>query len=183
MWWGLTLALLAVVAGAALWNNLLHDGGAYLLRGAGPYTATELNAQSFTMAPELLDGVYRAFSATSEDAIYDALAEVAAGGALSALYLERRGAMAENGLDQATQQIHSMEILQLLPRRDGSTLLWDTKWRVVGTVGDATHIHARGNTYSANLTIQPSNGHWKVTGFVLKDVDRSDAGTIVAAPQ
>lgn len=150
----------------------------------GTFTADEASDQSFRIAPEMLAVVYRAFGETDEAAIYDSLAEVAAGDALDALYLERLGAMVGGGLDQSAQsdqQIHSMELIRLNGLRTGTTLQWDARWRVVGTVGHATHLHVRGNTYAATLTVEPVDGSWRMTAFDLTDVDRSEAGTMVAA--
>ena len=138
--------------------------------------------QFYLVAPEMLTQVYLAFNETDEAAIYDSLAEVAAGEALEALYLERVGAMAENGLDpsqEADQQIHTMEMLNIRTWRDDQDFTWDARWRVVGTVGHATHMHVRGNIYAAVLNVGPVDGAWRITEFELTDVDRSDAGQIV----
>ena len=129
----------------------------------------------------MLDTVYRAFGETDEAAIYDGLAEVAAGDALEALYLERLGAMVGGGLEPSDQQIHSMELVRLSHGRSGTTFTVDATWRVVGTVGHATHLHVRGNTYTAALTLEPVAGAWRITAFELTDIDRSDAGSLAAA--
>ena len=42
-------------------------------------------------------------------------------------------------------------------------------------------MHVRGNTYAANLQLEPVNEHWRMTAFDLTDVDRTDAGILVAA--
>lgn len=52
---------------------------------------------------------------------------------------------------------------------------------MLGTVGYSEHLHVRGNAYSAELTIEPVDGAWRITAFELTDVDRTDAGTTVAA--
>ena len=119
----------------------------------GEMTALELGGQGYRITPAMLSVVYKAFGETEEARIYDGLAEVAAGGALEQLYLERLGARAED---------------------DVVTI--DAKWRVLGTVGHAEHMHVRGNAYSASLTLEPVEGEWRLTGFELKDVDRTDAG-------
>lgn len=118
-------------------------------------TADKLSKEAYRVAPVMLETVYRAFGETDETAIYDSLAEVAAGDALEALYLERVGAMVGGGLDQSDQQLHEMELIKLSSRGTGTTIRWDAKWRVVGTVGHATHLHVRGNTYAASLTLAP----------------------------
>ena len=74
-----------------------------------------------------------------------------------------------------------MEMLRIDVARDGATFTWDARWRVVGTVGHATHLHVRGNIYAAELTVAPIDGAWRIEGFTLTDVDRSEAGQMVAA--
>lgn len=158
----------------------------YALPGYEPVTADDLSDIYFLVAPEMLTDVYRAFNETEETAIYDSLAQVAAGDALEALYLERVGSMAGGGLDsseEADQQIHTMEMLRIDARREDETFTWDARWRVVGTVGHATHLHVRGNIYAALLTVAPVDGAWRITGFELTDVDRSEAGQMVAAEE
>ncbi|KIN75002.1 hypothetical protein Z945_2900 [Sulfitobacter noctilucae] len=144
-------------------------------------TAHELSSKSYQVVPEMLSVVYLAFGETNEVVIYDKLAEVSAEDALETLYLERVGAMVGGGLDEADQTLHAMELTSLSSWQSGNTVTMDVKWHVVGTVGHATHLHVRGNTYSANLTVEPVGGAWRMTAFVLTDVDRSDAGTMVAA--
>ena len=147
----------------------------------GDINAEQLSAEPHRVVPEMLSTVYLAFGETDEATIYDKLAEVSAHDALETLYLERLGAMVGGGLDKADQTLHEMELKGLTSKRAGTTFTMNVKWRVVGTVGHATHLHVRGNTYSANLTIEPVNDAWRMTAFDLTDVDRTDAGTRVAA--
>lgn len=184
--WIAVSAVVLVCLVGALAVTVLRPGALHSFSAAdlGTFTADEVSRQSYRIAPEMLAVVYRAFAETEESAIYDSLAEVAAGDALESLYLERLGAMVGGGLDQSSQseqKIHSMELIRLSSLRDGTTLQWDAKWRVVGTVGHATHLHVRGNTYAATLTIEPVDDAWRMTAFDLTDVDRSEAGTMVAA--
>jgi len=173
-------AVLAIAAGAAVFSR----GGAdekFATAGAGALSAEEFSNESYTIIPEMLAVIYRAFAETEERQIYDSLAEVSANEALETLYLERVGAMAGGGLDEADQQLHAMELVGLSSRRAGDTLEMNVSWRVVGTVGHATHMHVRGNTYAADLRIEPVEGAWRISDFKLKDVDRSDAGVMVAS--
>lgn len=147
----------------------------------GEVTAAQFRDSSFQIVPEMLAVIYRAFAETDEGQIYDSLAEVSAGDALETLYLERVGAMVGGGLDEADQELHAMELAGLTSRLDGTTFNMTVTWRVVGTVGHATHLHVRGNTYSADLVVEPVDGAWRMTGFDLTDVDRTDAGEMVAA--
>lgn len=154
----------------------------YFIAGFAPMSADELSQQFFEVVPEVLTAVYHAFNQTEEQAIYDSLAMVSAGDALEALYLERVGAMVGGGLEgteAADQEIHNMQMIRIDATRDGQAMVWDAQWRVVGTVGHATHMHVRGNVYSAVLTVTPVRGAWRITDFELLDVDRSEAGQVV----
>lgn len=181
---GLGLAGLACVGGLLAFLLLPsepQETGPYTIVGFDPMTADDVSAQFFAVAPEMLTAVYLAFNETEETAIYDSLATVAAGDALESLYLERVGAMVGGGLEgtEADQQIHSMQMIRIDSDRSGQAFTWDARWRVVGTVGHATHMHVRGNIYSAVLQIAPVDGVWRITDFDLTDVDRSEAGMVV----
>ena len=173
------LGLGAVAAiGLTIGSTLLMSGSGPTSANAmtfGELTATEVGGQGYRIAPAMLSVVYQAFGETEEERIYDALAEVAAGAALEQLYLERLGAMASGGLEP-DQTIHEMELLGLSAKSKDDVVTIDAKWRVLGTVGHAEHMHVRGNAYSAALTLEPVGGEWRLTGFALKDVDRTDTG-------
>lgn len=151
--------------------------GAYSVPGQVAMTPEAALTEGDTLAPALLLAIYDAFSRTDEGEIYDTLAEVSAGDALEALYLERLGAMAGGGLTKADQTIHEMQMLGLSAERSGETLRMDAQWRVIGTVGHNDHQHVRGNAYSADLVLEPVEGAWRIVGFTLRDVDRALAGT------
>lgn len=167
----------AIIALVVLTTFILPKGGPISAQAMsfGEMTAAEVGNEGYRVAPALLSVVYKAFGETEEAKIYDGLAEVAAGPALEQLYLERLGAMSGGGLEP-DQTIHEMELLGLSARSQDNVVTIDAKWRVLGTVGHAKHMHVRGNAYSAALTLEPVNGAWRVTGFELKDVDRTDAG-------
>ncbi len=137
----------------------------------------------YELTPALLLVVYDAFGETEEDAIYDTLASVTHGEALEYLYLERVGAMAGGGLEEADQTIHEIKLLNTKVERDGATLAIDASWQVIGTVGHAEHMHVRGNTYSADLSVSPVDGAWRITDFELLDVNRDTAGEMFPAPE
>lgn len=140
-------------------------------------TAREFSQESPVVLPGILAKVYEAFGETEEAAIYDRLAEVADGSALEQLYLERVGAMAGGGLNP-DQEIHEVSLLGMSARPQGDIVNISAKWRVLGVVGHSEHMHMRGNAYAADLVMAPDAGVWKITGFTLTDVDRTDAGTL-----
>lgn len=156
---------------------------AYSVPGMPGMTVPIAHELADELTPALLLVVYDAFGQTQEDAIYDTLAEVTHGDALEYLYLERVGAMAGGGLDEADQTIHEINLLDSQVARDEATLTIDATWQVIGTVGHAEHLHVRGNTYKANLSISPVEGAWRITDFDLRDVNRDAAGETYLAPE
>ena len=155
------------------------NSGIYTAPGLEPLGPEAVREDLFTLLPALLLVVYDAFGRTGEGEIYDTLAVVAAGAALETLYLERAGAMVAGGLTESDQTIHEMSLTKASSRQSGETFRLDAQWEVIGTVGHSEHLHVRGNTYSANLTIAPVEGAWKITEFELTDVDRQTAGELI----
>ncbi|WP_170422315.1 hypothetical protein [Ruegeria arenilitoris] len=149
---------------------------AYSVPGKPGMTIPVAEQLSGELTPALLLVVYDAFGKTQEDEIYDTLAGVTHGDALEYLYLERVGAMAGGGLDEADQTIHEINLLDSTVSRHGAELVIDATWQVIGTVGHAEHLHVRGNTYSADLSVSPVEGAWRITDFTLRDVNRDTAG-------
>ena len=184
------MAIIASVAAIAAVIGLLvmRDNGqdrnqAFTAPGLDPMTFDQAQDQFYRLAPALLLVVYDAFGRTGEDEIYDTLASVAGETALEELYLERVGAMAGGGLEEADQTIHEIKLLTSKVSAGDGDLVIDASWQVIGTVGHAEHLHVRGNTYSADLTISPVDASWKITGFALRDVNRDTAGETFLAPQ
>lgn len=185
------LSLAAAAAGSALLVALSIPGRDGEAPGSTAFTAPGLEAmspdtairESYRLAPALLLVVYDAFGRAGETEIYDTLSAVAHGDALEELYLERVGAMARGGLEQIDQTIHEIRLEDFTARRSGDALVIGAVWQVIGTVGHAEHLHVRGNTYSADLTVAPVGDAWKITAFELLDVNRDAAGEMFLAPQ
>jgi hypothetical protein len=155
--------------------------GAYTAPGLEPMGPEAARDELFALLPALLLVVYDAFGRTDEAEIYDTLEVAAAGDALENLYLERAGAMVGGGLTESDQTIHEMRLIKANSVQSGETFRLDAQWEVIGTVGHSEHLHVRGNTYRANLTIAPVEGAWRITDFELTDVDRQTAGELVEA--
>lgn len=181
------LLVLFAVVGTGLFvllpSDKVSETDKFTAPGLEPMTVEEARADFWRLTPALLLVVYDAFGQTQEDAIYDTLASVTDAGALEYLYLERVGAMAGGGLEEADQTIHEIKLLNTQVARDGATLAIDATWQVIGTVGHAEHLHVRGNTYSADLSVAPVNGAWRITDFELLEVNRDTAGETFPAPQ
>lgn len=178
-----TAALLAALA--LFWAAAEHArspaAGAYTAPGLEPMASDVAREELFTLLPALLLVVYDAFARTDEAEIYDTLAVAADGAALETLYLERAGAMVGGGLTESDQAIHEMRLTKASSRQSGETFILDAEWEVIGTVGHSEHLHVRGNTYRANVTIAPVGGAWKITDFELTDMDRGTAGELIEA--
>lgn len=157
-------------------------GGVYGAPGLEPMSFEQARGAFYTLTPALLLVVYEAFGRTQEADIYDTLASVADGAALEQLYLERVGAMRGGGLEEADQTIHEIKLLTSSVSGTAGRMVIDASWQVIGTVGHAEHLHVRGNTYRADLTVAPIGDAWKITRFALLDVSRDDAGETFAAP-
>ncbi|MFK7870642.1 MAG: hypothetical protein AB8B58_15550 [Roseobacter sp.] len=181
---GLAVLGAAAIAAIFLWpaQNGMSKTDTFTAPGLDPMTIDEAGADFWRLAPALLLVVYEAFGETQEDVIYDTLARVTHGDALEYLYLERVGAMAGGGLEEADQTIHEIKLLNTQVAREGGTLAIDASWQVIGTVGHAEHLHVRGNTYSAALSVSPVDGAWRITDFALLDVNRDTAGEVFPAP-
>ena len=173
----------AVVLLSAGNRSSVSQSAAYAIPGLPSMTVQAAHGAFHRLTPALLLVVYDAFGRTQEDEIYDTLAAVTDGDALEYLYLERVGAMAGGGLDEGDQTIHEINLLSSAVQRDGAVLTIDAVWQVIGTVGHAEHLHVRGNTYSADLTVAPVDGAWKITEFALLDVNRDAAGETFLAPE
>ncbi len=184
-----SLASAAIVAGVAIvltaFNpfNRSETNGAFAAPGLDPLSFDQARAEFYRLTPALLLVVYDAFGRTQEGDIYDTLASVADGDALEQLYLERVGAMKGGGLEEADQTIHEIRLLTASVSHAENALVIDAAWQVIGTVGHAEHLHVRGNTYSADLTVAPVGDAWKITGFELLDVNRDAAGETFVAPK
>lgn len=178
------VALLSIV-GAAFFSSDEARRAPYVLPSAigaiGERAATqsEAIAEIQPLTAWLLDGVYVAFSLEEEGEIYNALASRAVGDALEDLYLQRRAALADTGLETAEQTIHEIELLSADARPQGDAIAVDAAWRVVAEVGHDAHKHMRGNGYRAGLTLIQVDERWRVAGFDLRAIDRTDAGLIV----
>lgn len=177
------VGLAAVIAFAVVSRGeRISETDTFAAPGLEPMTIEEARAEFWRLTPALLLVVYEAFGATQEDTIYDTLASVTHGEALEYLYLERVGAMAGGGLEEADQTIHEIKLLNTSVTREAGTLAIDASWQVIGTVGHAEHLHVRGNTYSADLSVAPVDGAWRITDFALLDVNRDTAGETFLAP-
>ncbi len=183
------LAALAVVAGLVLIGLLRPDllghgvgqgvghGAGAAFHGApadGPTVAAARDDPAGLMG-HILARIYTAFGEREEDAIYDALATVAAGPVLEELYLERRAALTAAPAEGGGQAIHGIAVLDAAAaERDGAFVI-DGAWETIGSVGHGDHVHVRGNRYAARFTVEPRADGWRLTAFDLVEKVRAEA--------
>lgn len=130
-----------------------------------------------------LQAIYAAFELGEPEAIYDALAVATAPKVLELLYLQKQATL-QSGLDPASQTLHSIELraLDYAWQPNSYRLHYAAKWAVIGLVGHGVHQHVRGNVYRAQIDMAPVDGRWRMVGFELMDIDRTDAGQPIATP-
>ena len=147
-------------------------------------------AKPAVMAPEMADkdavfvlnsllkNIYRSFDFREEEDVYDRLATSVSGDLLSEIYLQNRKSLVVTQAGGARARVKEVEILNVdvnhLDHRPLG-LLFHTKWTAMGSVGHWGHIHIRKNQYEANITVEPVDGAWKITGLELLEEKRIDS--------
>jgi hypothetical protein len=128
----------------------------------------------------LLKNIYRSFDFREEEDVYDRLATSVSGDLLSEIYLQNRKSLVVTQAGGARARVKAVEILEV----DVKSLadhplgrLFHAKWTATGTVGHWGHIHMRKNQYEANITVEPVDGAWKITGLELLEEKRIDSYT------
>ncbi|WP_139280612.1 hypothetical protein [Shimia gijangensis] len=126
------------------------------------------------LSNDLLTNVYRAFDFRTEDQVYDRLAFTLAGDVLEKVYLEQRRALRVEKAGGAQARVDQLDVTSVsqLPATASGTLRLAVEWRISGTVGHWGHNHRRVNAYSAEVTLQPANGVWKIQEFDVLSQDR-----------
>jgi hypothetical protein len=122
----------------------------------------------------LLHNVYRAFDFRDESTIYDVLDRSVTGDLLTQIYLETRRGLELASQGGARAKVKEIELLEVEPRRLRGEPGFAARcvWNVAGSVGHWGHVHTRTNQYEAELTIQPVDDVWKVTGLEVLQEER-----------
>ena len=149
-----------------------------LLLAAGAFAVTlpgRLNDERSTeIVAGLLHNVYRAFDFRGEENIYDVLDQSVSGDLLTEIYLETRRGLELASQGGARAKVKEIEMLEVEPEplegRQGISA--HTRWNVSGSVGHWGHVHTRTNQYEAELTIEPVDGVWKLTGLTILQEER-----------
>jgi len=126
----------------------------------------------------LLKNIYRSFDFREEEDVYDRLATSVSGNLLTEIYLQNRKSLVVTQAGGARARVKEVEILDVdVNHLDDRSLglLFRTKWTAMGSVGHWGHIHIRKNQYEANITVEPVDGAWKITGLELLEEKRIDS--------
>ena len=95
------------------------------------------------------------------------------GDLLTDVYLETR-----RGLELASQggarvKVKEVELIDVSAKpAGGGGFAVRTTWRAAGSVGHWGHLHQRANRYMADLTIEPVEGRWKLTGLEILEEEQ-----------
>jgi hypothetical protein len=171
---------------------LPHIGLGVLLVAGGALLFPLANvpvAKPAAMAPEvtdeqareilysLLKNVYRAFDFREEEDVYDRLALSTTGGLLEEVYLQNRRSFEVKRAGGVQARVKEVEIKKAeVDDVEGNPLglLFRAEWTAMGEVGHWGHIHMRQNEYTADITVEPVAGSWKITGLELLEEKRID---------
>lgn len=164
-------------APARLGVSALAIAGAVAARAALPVdvpkfwetedTLTEAEAKD--LFEELHRGIYRAFEADSEDAIYNNLAKSVDGSMLDRLYEEVYQSLILRDDGGAMSRVSGVDYLttEVTPANEGGGFKVSCNWQVHGTVRHWGHTHRRSNEYEADYALGRSGDRWKITSAVV----------------
>jgi len=170
--WGVA----AVVVLAAV---VLRDVGSVSVRPPWNRVAMPSEDEALQLFEVLQNNVYRAFSARTEDEIYDLLAVSVDPEILDQLYGDVYESLILRGQGGAVCVIDRIEVLDKSiagfddsggsPRFDVN---W--QWRVFGVVSHWGHQHKRTNQYRARYSVHHDGHSWKIAKVVVLDHSRVD---------
>ena len=164
---------IAVLIALILCGGLLYP---YARIGVGTGMPSDSDSEAIhQVVSSLLENAYRAFEFRREEDVYDKLALTVSGDLLADVYLQHRRAMEIENQGGARARVKSVEVLSVEPA--GRDATYRCIWIAGGSVGHWGHVHYRRNRYEAMLTIEPSNGVWKLAGMELLEERRLDDRT------
>jgi hypothetical protein len=154
--------------------------------GSSVRTAQISPEQGKEIVYHLLKNVYRAFDFREEEDIYDKLAISVDGELLNEIYLQNRESMLIEQAGGAQAKVTRIELkdVQFDPSQDRPGAVdVRTQWSALGTVGHWGHTHTRRNLYDAILTLDVSDGSWKIVDIEVVEEKRIDPFSQQTAPQ
>ena len=137
-----------------------------------------IDKDAVSVLNSLLKNIYRSFDFREEEDVYDRLATSVSGDLLSEIYLQNRKSLVVTQAGGARARVKEVEILDVdVNHLDDRPLglLFRATWTAMGSVGHWGHIHIRKNQYEADITVEPVDGAWKITGLELLEEKRIDS--------
>jgi len=137
-----------------------------------------IDKDAVSVLNSLLKNIYRSFDFREEEDVYDRLATSVSGNLLSEIYLQNRKSLVVTQAGGARARVKEVEILDVdVNHLDDRPLglLFRATWTAMGSVGHWGHIHIRKNQYEADITVEPVDGAWKITGLELLEEKRIDS--------
>jgi hypothetical protein len=167
---GIVLCTIALIIGAFCGHTLgrlpFHDA---LIEKSVPS-----EKETGKILQGLLLNTYRAFMLQKDEDIYDILSLSVSGEFLSEVYLQNRENFRISDSDGTMAIVHQLDIKSigsLVNRKDGRISI-AAKWDVYGSVHHQNHVHYRCNTYTAEVTMEPTETYWKLVKIQLLDEQR-----------
>jgi hypothetical protein len=169
------IGLLRAGAGMGSWVLLLLliGGSAFALPWDPRENPVITKTQARVVFETLLDNVYRAFEAITEDESYDLLAYSLEPELTQKLYLEIRQGLEMREQGGAIAEVGNIE------RRGGAieftgarefTVRW--RWRVFAHITHWGHTHSRINEYLANFLVRADAKSWRIADYEVLDLQR-----------
>ena len=166
----------AVAGGRGPWKRVIVAAALLVAVAGGSFAATQSaridDKRAQEIVSSLLFNVYRAFDFRDEETIYDTLAHSVTGDLLTKTYLETRRGLELASQGGARAKVQQIEMLEVNAQREGTGFRATCTWNVAASVGHWGHIHQRRNQYVAELTVEPIDGVWKITGLDLIQEER-----------
>jgi hypothetical protein len=165
----IVLSLVAVSLGAvALWPALR-----IVVRSPWKKAQAITVKEAQPVLQSLLRNTYHAFEQRDESAVYDVLARSISGDLLQRIYLQTTQALSLEATDGTRVKVTDLavDVDAVTPQANGKGFVAHGQWTAFGRVGHWGHLHQRVNKYKANMTVEPVDGAWKMTGLeVLEEV-------------
>ena len=131
--------------------------------------ATLTEEEATRIVRRLLDEAYRAHEAPDEETTYDALADVVNGPLLREAYLSMKQVFDSDQVGRARIRSVTIASVVVLSHNDDAVYRLRCVWTVDVAVIHWGHTHLRSNQYEGELTIQPKDGKWMLTGLNIVD--------------
>lgn len=122
----------------------------------------------------LLLNMYRSFSYSSEEAVYEQMSRSVSGDLLTSVYLQNRKVMGVDEEDRTKVYVDRLDIREIesLTAVKGGGFSALVMWDVYGSVNHWEHVHYRCNSYKAKIALMPKDNYWIITHLGLVDEKR-----------